>query len=123
MGLVSNLRCGLGALNPAARPQGNVLGHGYHWGGCTFTPCASEAAARSVSANHPTLRAGARSLDTDQTRPAFIDGFTRNTLPAMIESVRGDALTAGLTTRTDWDRGVANLRRTADGGGTFHRCG
>lgn len=38
----------------------------------------------------------------------------------MIESVRDDALAAGLTTPADWDRGIADLHRTADEGGTFH---
>lgn len=61
-----------------------------------------------------------RTVYADQTRPAFIDGFTRNTFTAMIESVRDDALAAGLTTRNAWDRGIADLRRTADDGGTFH---
>ncbi len=61
-----------------------------------------------------------RTVYADQTRTALVDGFTRNTFTAMIESVRDDALAAGLTTRTDWDRGIADLRRTADDGGTFH---
>ena len=61
-----------------------------------------------------------RTVYADQTRPALVDGFTRNTFTAMVESVRDDALAAGLTTRADWDRGIADLRRTADDGGTFH---
>lgn len=61
-----------------------------------------------------------RTVYADQTRPALVDGFTRNTFTAMVESVRDDALAAGLTTRTDWDRGIADLHRTADDGGTFH---
>jgi SAM-dependent methyltransferase len=61
-----------------------------------------------------------RTIYADQTRPALVDGFTRNTFIAMIESVRDDALAAGLITRTAWDRGIADLRRTAEVGGTFH---
>jgi hypothetical protein len=37
----------------------------------------------------------------------------------MIESVRDDALAAGLTTGAGWDRGIADLRRSAAAGGTF----
>ena len=37
----------------------------------------------------------------------------------MIESIRDDALSAGLTTAAAWDRGIADLRRTAKPGGTF----
>lgn len=61
-----------------------------------------------------------RTVYADRTRPALVDGFTRNTFIAMIESVREDALAAGLTTPAHWDRGIADLRRTADDGGTFH---
>lgn len=61
-----------------------------------------------------------RTVYADRTRPALVDGFTRNTFIAMVESVRDDALAAGLTTRGDWDRGIADLRRTAHDGGTFH---
>jgi SAM-dependent methyltransferase len=61
-----------------------------------------------------------RTVYADQTRPALVDGFTRSTFTAMVESVRDDALAAGLLTPADWDRGVADLHRTAAGGGTFH---
>jgi SAM-dependent methyltransferase len=61
-----------------------------------------------------------RTVYADQTRPAMVDGFTRNTFIAMIEAVRDEALTAGLCTTTDWQRGIADLRRTALDGGTFH---
>lgn len=56
----------------------------------------------------------------DQTRPALVDGFTRNTFIAMVESVRDDALAAGLMTAGDWDRGIADLHHTAQAIGTFH---
>ncbi|MGW6063135.1 methyltransferase domain-containing protein [Streptomyces sp. NPDC055189] len=56
----------------------------------------------------------------DRTRPALVDGFTRSTFIAMIESIRDDALAAALITEADWDRGIADLHRTADEGGTFH---
>ena len=61
-----------------------------------------------------------RTVYADQTRPALVDGFTRNTFTAMVESVRDDALAAGLTTGTAWDRGIAELHETAHEGGTFH---
>ncbi|MFI0716329.1 methyltransferase domain-containing protein [Streptomyces inhibens] len=61
-----------------------------------------------------------RTVYADGTRPALVEGFTRKTFIAMIESVRDDAMAAGLTTAADWDRGIADLRRAADDGGTFH---
>jgi hypothetical protein len=38
----------------------------------------------------------------------------------MIKSVREEALAADLITPTDWDRGIADLHRTASEDGTFH---
>jgi hypothetical protein len=38
----------------------------------------------------------------------------------MIEAVRDAALAAALTTPAEWERGLADLRRTAGPGGTFH---
>jgi len=60
-----------------------------------------------------------KTVYADHTRPLLVDGFTRRTFIAMIESVMDDALAAGLTTRSDWDRGIADLYRTAASGGTF----
>lgn len=57
---------------------------------------------------------------SDRSRPALVNGFTRNTFIAMIESVRDNALAAGLMTPSDWARGIADLRRTAAADGTFH---
>ncbi|PBC61735.1 methyltransferase type 11 [Streptomyces sp. Tue6028] len=61
-----------------------------------------------------------RTVSTDRSRPALVNGFTRSTFIAMIESVRQDALAAGLTTPADWDRGIDDLRRAAADDGTFH---
>ncbi|MDW4909999.1 methyltransferase domain-containing protein [Streptomyces sp. ADMS] len=61
-----------------------------------------------------------RTVYADQTRPALVDGFTRSTFIAMVESVRDDALAAGLMTAGDWDRGITDLHRTAQATGTFH---
>ncbi|MCX4821154.1 methyltransferase domain-containing protein [Streptomyces sp. NBC_01142] len=61
-----------------------------------------------------------RTVYADRTRPSLVEGFTRNTFIAMIESVREDALAAGLTTPADWDWGMADLSRTAEDDGTFH---
>ncbi|WP_406172823.1 hypothetical protein [Streptomyces sp. NBC_00996] len=61
-----------------------------------------------------------RTVYADRSRPALVNGFTRNTFIAMIESVREDALSAGLMTPSDWARGIADLHRTATGDGAFH---
>nr|BEK70366.1 methyltransferase domain-containing protein [Kitasatospora purpeofusca] len=56
----------------------------------------------------------------DGGRPDLAEGFTRRTFVAMVEAVRADALAAGLDTAEDFDRGVAELRRTAEPDGSFH---
>ncbi|OLF08180.1 SAM-dependent methyltransferase [Actinophytocola xinjiangensis] len=61
-----------------------------------------------------------RVVYADDSRPDLVEGFTRNTFVAMIEAVRADALAAGLATDTEWDEGIAALRRTAEPGGTFN---
>ncbi|NGO72091.1 DUF397 domain-containing protein, partial [Streptomyces sp. SB3404] len=61
-----------------------------------------------------------RTVYVDDSRPALVEGFTRDTFTAMVEGVREEALAAELLTRADWERGIADLRRTAQGGGTFH---
>ncbi|WP_369182134.1 methyltransferase domain-containing protein [Streptomyces sp. Y1] len=61
-----------------------------------------------------------RTVYADAGRPGLAEGFTRRTFVAMVEAVRADALAAGLATAEEFDRGVADLRRTAGPGGTFH---
>ncbi|MBB5934312.1 methyltransferase domain-containing protein [Streptomyces zagrosensis] len=61
-----------------------------------------------------------RTVYADATRPGMVDGFTRNTFIAMVDSVREDALACGMTTPDEWERGIAHLHRAAQDGGTFH---
>ncbi|MCH6170139.1 L-histidine N(alpha)-methyltransferase [Pseudonocardia alaniniphila] len=61
-----------------------------------------------------------RTVYADHTRPALVEGFIRNTFTAMMESVRDAALVTGLLAAPAWDRGIADLRRTAEPDGTFH---
>lgn len=72
-----------------------------------------------ASAGYHDVVVDPRVVYADRSRPGLVDGFTRATFTAMIESVRDDALAAGLISRIDWDRGIADLYRTAQDGGTF----
>ncbi|GAA2797882.1 methyltransferase domain-containing protein [Kitasatospora aburaviensis] len=76
-------------------------------------PLLTEAGFRDVTVRPRTVYA-------DGSRPELVEGFTRRTFVAMVESVRAEALAAGLTTAEAFDRGIADLRRTAGEGGTFH---
>ncbi|MFI0979876.1 class I SAM-dependent methyltransferase [Streptomyces sp. NPDC021093] len=73
-----------------------------------------------AGAGYENVEVRPRTVYADGTRPGLVDGFTRNTFIAMVDSVRDDALAAALTTEADWDRGIADLHRTAAHGGTFH---
>ncbi|WP_078856742.1 methyltransferase domain-containing protein [Streptomyces sp. NBRC 109706] len=61
-----------------------------------------------------------RTVYADRTRPEMVRGFTRDTFIPVIASVREQALDAGLATAKDFDRGIADLRRTAVDDGVFH---
>ncbi len=60
-----------------------------------------------------------RMVYADASRPEMVDGFTRKTFTAMVEAVREPALEAGLATAASFDRGVADLYRTAEDDGVF----
>ena len=60
-----------------------------------------------------------RMVYVDASRPALVEGFTRNTFIAMIQGVREPALAARLMTAEDFDRGIADLYRAAEPDGTF----
>ena len=71
-----------------------------------------------AGAGYDEVTVGPRAVYTDPTRPALAR-VSPNTFIAMIESVRGEALAAGLISAADWDRGCADLHGAA-ADGTFH---
>jgi SAM-dependent methyltransferase len=60
-----------------------------------------------------------RMVYVDASRPALVEGFTKNTFIAMVEGVGEQALGAGITDREAWQRGMRDLFRTAREDGTF----
>ncbi|MEV6283337.1 methyltransferase [Kribbella sp. NPDC051770] len=66
------------------------------------------------------VRTEPRTVYADQTLPHLVDGFTRRTFIAMVGSVRDRSIAAGLSTPDAWARGIRDLERTAEPGGTFH---
>lgn len=60
-----------------------------------------------------------RMVYIDQGKPALVEGFIRRTIIPMVEGVRGQALAEGLMDQAAWERGIADLHRTAQTGGTF----
>ena len=47
------------------------------------------------------------------------EGFTRKTFTAMIEGIRKSSLEAGIMSEADFDKGIADLYRTAEADGVF----
>jgi ubiquinone/menaquinone biosynthesis C-methylase UbiE len=61
-----------------------------------------------------------RTVYADETLPHLVDGFTRKTFIAMVESVRDRAIAARMRTEAEWEAGIRDLEKTAASGGTFH---
>lgn len=60
-----------------------------------------------------------RMVYVDSSKPRFVDGFTRKTFTAMIEGVREAAVEARMMDAHDFDKGIADLYRTAESDGVF----
>jgi ubiquinone/menaquinone biosynthesis C-methylase UbiE len=60
-----------------------------------------------------------RFVYVDASRPAWVEGFTRNTYIAMVEGVRDRALAKRLIDRQAWEKGIADLKASAGASGTF----
>ena len=71
------------------------------------------------SAGFDAVRVSPRFVYADASRPEWVEGFTKNTFTAMVEGVRPSALEAGLLSPAEFDRGVADLYRTAEDDGVF----
>lgn len=65
------------------------------------------------------LRVSPRFVYVDGSRPALAEGFTKNTFAAMVEGVGPAVLARGMMEPADWNRGLADLHRTAESDGTF----
>ena len=60
-----------------------------------------------------------RMVYVDDSRPEWVEGFTKLTFTAMVEGVEREALDSGMMERAAWKKGIADLYRTAGHDGTF----
>jgi ubiquinone/menaquinone biosynthesis C-methylase UbiE len=60
-----------------------------------------------------------RMVYVDSSKPKLVEGFTKKTFTAMIEGVRKPSIESGLMSAEDFDKGVADLYRTAEADGVF----
>ncbi len=76
---------------------------------------------------HPLLREAGfggihispRMVYVDSSKPGLVEGFTRKTFTAMIEGIRKSSLESGIMSEADFDKGIADLYRTAEADGVF----
>jgi len=60
-----------------------------------------------------------RMVYVDSSKPAYVEGFTKNTFIAMVEGVREQAIDSGIIKEAVWERGIRDLYRTTGPDGTF----
>ncbi len=60
-----------------------------------------------------------RIVYVDSSRPAYVEGFTRNTFIAMVEGVKKQAIDSGIIDKARWEKGIKDLYRSAEADGTF----
>ena len=55
----------------------------------------------------------------DHSNPKWVEGFTKNTFTAMIKGISKEAISKDLIGKKEFEKGIKDLNRTAEGGGTF----
>lgn len=65
------------------------------------------------------IQVSPRMVYVDSSKPDLVEGFTKRTFTAMIEGIRKRSLEAGIMSAADFDKGVADLYRTAETDGVF----
>ncbi len=55
----------------------------------------------------------------DSSMPELVEGFSKNTFIAMVESVRDQAISMNLIDEVTWDKGIKDLYRATKDDGTF----
>lgn len=72
-----------------------------------------------VEAGFSEIHVSPRMVYVDSSKPQLVEGFTKKTFTSMIEGVRRSAIESGLMSEADFDKGVADLYRTAEADGVF----
>jgi len=65
------------------------------------------------------VRVSPRMVYVDHSWPHLVEGFSKNTFIAMVEGVRDQALSLGMVDPRTWEKGIADLYRATEPGGTF----
>ncbi len=60
-----------------------------------------------------------RQVYVDDSIPKLVESFTKNTFTAMVRGISEEAISKELISRNDMQKGIDDLLKTAEGGGTF----
>jgi ubiquinone/menaquinone biosynthesis C-methylase UbiE len=72
-----------------------------------------------IQAGFGEIHVSPRMVYVASSKPRLVEGFTKNTFTAMIEGVRRPSIESGLMSAADFDKGIADLHRTAEADGVF----
>ena len=72
-----------------------------------------------VSTGFEDVSVSPRVVYADASLPKLVEGFTRKTFIAMVEGMKDQAISRRLVTEVEWEKGIADLYRTAGLNGTF----
>ena len=72
-----------------------------------------------VQAGFEEIKVSARQVYVDDSNPKWVEGFTKNTFTAMIKGVSKEAVSKNLINIEEFEKGIKDLNRTAEGGGAF----
>jgi len=65
------------------------------------------------------IKVSPRQVYVDDSNPKWVEGFTKNTFTAMIKGISEEAISKNLISIKEFEKGIKDLNRTAEGGGTF----
>lgn len=65
------------------------------------------------------VKVSPRQIYVDDSMPKLVEGFTKNTFTAMIQGISEKAVSKQMMSRGDMQKGISDLLKTAEGGGTF----
>ena len=71
------------------------------------------------SARFEKVSVSPRMVYVDSSKPALVEGFTKNTFIAMVEAVKEKALRSDMIKKKTWNKGIKDLYRTMEVDGTF----
>jgi len=65
------------------------------------------------------IKISPRQVYVDDSNPKLVESFTQNTFAAMIQGISEEAISKKIISRDDMQKGIDDLFRTSEGGGTF----